>query len=312
MRIRFIKAAAATAAVAVAIAMSGPAHAQNASASVRLLTPETINAGEPVKISCEVENSGSADILVPPHFYSPGASDGAGLFFVVKDEAGAPQRSACPPRISPASGAAVSFRPGEYHGIRSFDLSECFSFEEGKTYSISAEYVSRPNTPGAWNGSAISNSVAVSVKEDAAKKKAKAAAELVSQWLDNYDYHSSNAAKKNLLSLGTAAVPALAEALLSETRILAAGDIIELLGFLPCRESADALVLFVVTGGGQRFNGGVGGEFSGASILVDAAIVSLEKLSGERFSRDKGDLAEQWYAWHERNRNTFKSAVGDR
>jgi len=130
--------------------------------------------------------------------------------------------------------------------------------------------------------------------------------------LNNYDYHASGAAKKSVLSLGTSAVPALADALRAESRLLAAGDIIELLGYLPCRESVDALVLFVVTGGGQRFNSGIGGEFSGASILVDAAVVSLEKISGERFSRDKGDLAEQWYSWHEQNRNTFKSALGDR
>ncbi|HOY64406.1 MAG TPA: hypothetical protein PLK80_02660 [bacterium] len=312
MKIKHLKSAAMAFALVAAAATGGPAAAQSVSAVAKLLTPEAINAGEPVKISCEVENAGVAELAVPPHFFSIGASDGAGLFFVVKDEAGSPQRSACPPKIPPALGSAVPFRPGEYHGFRSFDLSQCFVFEEGKTYSISAEYVSRPNTPGAWNGSAMSNPVKVTVKEDTAKKNARAASELVSEWLNNYDYHASGAAKKSVLSLGTSAVPALADALRAESRLLAAGDIIELLGYLPCRESVDALVLFVVTGGGQRFNSGIGGEFSGASILVDAAVVSLEKISGERFSRDKGDLAEQWYSWHEQNRNTFKSALGDR
>ncbi len=270
---------------------------------------KSIAAGEPVIISYEVENTSYNPILLPGHFFSPGSIDGTGLFFTVVGDNGVPLTSLCKPSRSEFPDATVKILPGEFHGRKSFNITECFQFTEQGDYSISAQFSSSSSVPDVWKGSISSNSVNIKVKESDARKRAKIADALLSQWLTNYESNSPAEMKRKVLSLGTPATIAIAYALTREKRLLPVDDLLELLGFLPCRESANTLIDFINTAPSRQFTSNMPAGFSPSSILMETAYRSLEKLFDKAFNQEDSDIAALWNDWAKKNIDTLPPAM---
>ncbi len=278
-------------------------------ASLKLLTPYEIKSGDPVIVSYDIENRSDSTIILPAHFFGTGATDGTGLFFAILDENRQPLSSKCPPRSVEYPEATISLRPGEFHGIKAYAISDCFDFPDGHEFTISAEFSSTAQAENVWSGGITTNVTNIKVKESDDRKKTRIADALLAQWLTNYDYRSTTAFKQKLLSLGTPAVPAVAAALERERRPLPANDLLEILSQLPCQESIRALIEFLKAAPDRQFVSNIPNEFTSGGLLVDPALRALEKISTEKFDRNDGNLVEQWESWMVKNIDTFPRAV---
>lgn len=290
---------------------ANPAYpAENGSLVATLSSPTvSIAAGEPVIISYEVENISYKPILLPAHFFSPGSIDGTGLFFTVVGDNGIPLTSQCKPGHPEFPDATVEILPGEFHGRKSFNIAECFQFTEQGEYSIAAQFSSASAKQYVWKGSISSNSVKIKVKESDARKRAKIADALLSQWLANYESSVPLEMKRKVVSLGTPATIAIAYALKYEKRLLPVDDLLEMLGTLPCREAADALIDFINTAPSRQFTSNMPAGFSPSSILMETAYRSLERIFAKAFKGEENDIAALWNEWVNKHSNTLPPAM---
>lgn len=299
----------AAAAPAAAFLFPAAARAEGEFAVKLGISTDSIAAGDPVYLSLEIENKSDKPIRVPAHFLGPGATDGAGLFFAVVGENGEALSPTCKPANPSPAGAVININPGDYHGMKKYRLTDCYAFSRPGEYTIAAQFSSASKTEGVWKGTAASNAVKLKVKDSEPMKRTRVADALISQWLANYDYAAAPGYKQKLLSLGLPAAPAIVTALRTERRMLPVNDLLELLGQLSCRESVEALVNFISTAKNLKFTSNMPDEFSSASLLVETAIRSLEKLSGEKFDSEKGDVIVRWQDWMKKDLETFPSAL---
>jgi hypothetical protein len=299
------------AAIAVLVAMifARPAPADQELAALLSSSTQTISAGEPIILSYEVDNQSGMPVRLPAHFFSPIASDGAGLFFNVVGENNQQVNSACPAQRVEFPDATVVIQPGEFHGRKSFNLSECYKLTDPGEYTIAAQFSSQSKKQDVWRGVIVTNTVTIKVRESDARKRAKIADALIAQWLANYDYSTAPGYKKKILSLGTPAAIPVAAALGRERRLLPVNDLLDLLGGLPCRESADALAGFVNSAPTDSFISNMPEGFSSSSIIRETAFRSLEKIFSKTFTVDEGNIAELWTNWVKKYRGQLPPAL---
>ncbi|MFA6447960.1 MAG: hypothetical protein WCX65_00690 [bacterium] len=272
-------------------------------------TTETINAGDPIYISYEVENRSAKPIRLPAHFFSPGSSDGTGLFFSIINETGEPVNTICMPERVEFPDATVVIQPGEFHGRKSFNIAECFKFTDPGEYTVAAQFSSSSTKQGVWKGVISPDSFKIKVRESDAKKKVKIADALIAQWLTNYDYTNATDVRKKIISLGTPASLAVITALKKERRLLAVNDLLDILGSLPCLEAADYLIEFAVSAPSIRFVSNMPEGFSSSSILMETAFRSLEKIFSKSFNVEDGNTLALWSNWEKDHRDSLPPAI---
>ncbi len=297
-------------AAAIAMSFAAPrAYADQSLAALLSSTTSTISAGEPVYVSYEVENQSSKPVRLPAHFFGPLSSDGSGMFFNIVGDDNKPIDSSCAAPAVEYPDATIVIQPGEFHGRKTFNLSECYKFLDPGEYTIAAQFSSRAKNPDVWHGILTTNSVKIKVRESDARKRAKIADALIAQWLTNYDYTTAAAYKQKILSLDTPAAIPVAAALKRERRLLPVNDLLDLLGGFACVESADALIGFVTNTDSYSFVSNMPEGFSSSSIIRETAFRSLEKIFAKSFNDEDGDVTKQWTDWVAKHRAQLPPAI---
>lgn len=274
----------------------------------------TLDIGEPLFVTFEVENHSPDDVLLPINFFTMNAKGRTGLYFSMVGPGGSELANSCSPETPSDIDYPLALAPGEYHGRRNIRLSDCFDMKPAGPYTLTAVFTSAGGGDELWRGSLKSGAIAITVRESEARMKMKRAALLVEKWRGEYELSSAMAYRRELVSLGTPAAPAVIEAL-EETRDYSmASDLLAVLGELPCRESGDALVEFMLSAGEREYDSDVPGGFSAAGMLSGAAVQAMEKLAGYDLMREKkmfvgADVKVLWGNWWEKNRATFPRAV---
>ncbi len=287
----------------------GVCHADDAFKVKLSSSTDSISAGEPVIVSVEITSLSNKPFKVPAHFFGDGAIDGTGLFFTITSDSKDSVKPDCLPARPEYPDATIVIKPGEYHGRKNFDISDCYTFKKAGVYTISAQFSSQSSRADTWKGSVNSNTVKLTVRESETARKAKIADSLVSEWLSKYDYSTAASYKIKLISMGVSSAPAIIASLKTERRLLPVDDLLDVLGSLPCRDSIDALIQFINDAPNKNFTSNMPGDFSSSSILIETAVRSLEKISGKTFTREKGDIITKWKEWAAKNREKFPPAL---